>query len=975
MRINDFFPSLRQNPRFSVNTVVGEGVYELKMKYRFPSLKFDFFPPALLRWALLCLAAMGLSACDWFSSKDIIRPPYYQFERAQVEAALKAMSIEQKVSQMLILKTAGPDTSGQVQADVAAGLLGGIAAYGLEMTSLTEWLNTLDARAPYPLLRVTLESCLLNNQVSDATPFPSTPTLAAAASDNDHDNMRRLLRLQTAITGINCIPAPRLFPGVVWDAGSGLPKSSVELPLKYVREQSKEGMLQIVPVFSHLVYIEKDTAGLLSKILAPYRQLAKAGAAGFWIDPHILKQDVSRNELRDYFENNLQFDGLLAGEGDLELLALAGADLIVYEGDISEARAVLLRLVEERQISMSHLDNRVRRILSAKFWSEKLRETARPQILKDSLTTVQPLLRFRSEDLEYQAGRLWRESPVVLHQAREVLPLPPVSVRGISLNDTLSAEMWSALGRYAGIDTVINLAGASTNLTAALDSFRLNIVLWDSNLSMLETDSAWWQVLNAAAGRVVVAHFGDPARLILADTGVAVVHLMERNTYTEKAAAFVLAGAQAATAVLPDSAGMYLPAGAGHRLPQVRLRPASPRETGIHPQKLVGIDAIANNAIDKKLMPGCQVLIAKNGQIIYSKAFGQHDYKSGRAVSRESVYDIASITKVAATTLNIMRLKDEGKLDETDLVKEFISNTGSANGKITLRQLLTHTSGLPPTLPIGPYLKPITGRRTSCNVYFCKTRRKNYEVEVAEGLYFKNQLRTGLIRKLYQLPVSRAKTVRYSDVNMVILQQIAERADGRNLDAQTREAFFEPLGLQHIGYRPRRLFPLSEIVPTENDTRWRRQVLHGHVHDPAAALLGGVAGHAGLFSSAEDLAVIFQMLLNEGSYGGKQYLKPATVKLFTSKDAKSKRGLGFDKPRRLKYPTFSSQMSATAYGHTGFTGTCAWADPEEQMIFIFLCNRIHPTSSNNSFITSKIRKRIHDVTYDALGSYEPGWGL
>jgi len=949
------------------------GILEVKSNKHRVNPQPVFHLAKLLRWALLGIVVVGLSACDWFSSKDIQRPPYYQFEQARVESAIDAMSAEQKVAQMLILKTSGPDTSGSIQADVAAGLLGGIAAYGLELNSLTEWLENLDAASPYPLFHATLEPVLLNNQVADATPFPSSLSIAAAASAEDRDNMYRLRRLQTAITGTNWSLGPELFPGAIWDANSGLPKTNAVLPLKSVREQSKEGMVQIVHSFSHLNYIEKDTAGLLPKILEPYRQLAKAGAAGFWIAPQILKAGAPRNEVRDYFETNVRFDGLLAGEGDIEQLALAGADLIVYEGDASVARAILLRLVEERQISRANLDERVRRILSAKFWSEKIRERVRPQIRSDSLTAAQPMIRFRSEDLEYQAARLWRESAIALRTS-EVLPLQPGRVRGISLSDTLPGDLWSALSRYVRLDTVLNLGGAEADWTVALDTARLNIVLWDSRLSPPEKDTALWQSLNAVAERLIVAHFGDPVRLSLADAGVAIVHLMERNEHTEKTAAYVMTGAQAVSAVLPDSAGAHLPAGAGSQLRQVRLRPASPMETGIHPQKLVGIDAIANSAIDKKLMPGCQVLIAKNGQIIYSKAFGKHDYKSGREVSRHSLYDIASITKVAATTLNIMRLKDEGKLNESDLLKEYIPEAGGANGKITLRQLLTHTSGLQPNLPIGPYLKPITGRGVTCNAYFCKTLRSDFEVEVAEDMFFKNQLRSDLIRKLYQLPVG-SKTVRYSDVNMVILQQVAEKADGRSINVQSREAFYEPLGLRYLGYRPRKRFALNEIVPTENDTRWRRQVLHGHVHDPAAALLGGVAGHAGLFSNAEDLAVIFQMLLNEGSYGGRQYLEPATVKLFTAKDVKSKRGLGFDKPRKVKYPTFSSEIPDAAFGHTGFTGTCAWADPKEQMIYIFLSNRVHPTASNNAFITSNVRKRIHDVAYDALGSYQPGWGL
>lgn len=919
-----------------------------------------------------------MSGCRWFQKKDLIQPPFFKTDMSVVESALDAMNTEQKAGQMILALADDELLLERIYEDADKGLLGGAVIRGLSVERFMEFSDSLRAVSPRPLFMGALEMGLLNNQFCDAEPFPGELVLGSVASRETLQKIQELFRRQAALAGINLSLGPAIYPGAAWDPVSQLPREDFSWPLRPLRDWSQEGMISLGYSFSHLVYIPNDTLGLTPKILAPYRQMAKAGISGFWIAPELIRPDMPRNYLRNYFSDQVGFNGLLAGIGDIEHLAMAGADLILYEGDPAEARRIIVQLVRQRKISGADLNDRVRRILAAKYWSAKLRETARNTLLADTLIAASPALLFNNEDLAFQAARLWENSPVLLQDGVQMLPLAPDEFQAAELAEEPVAAFWNRTAKYAVFDTVTPLYFEENGQVFADDTLQLPLVLvWDSHTQPPAADTIFFNAVNARAhsSPVVLVHFGDAARLALADTSVAIVHAFVRNEYTERGAANLLFGAQAASAVLPDVAGARFAAGAGLSRPKVRLKYAEAREAGISPERLVGIDAIASSAIDIKIIPGCQVLVAQNGNIIYSKSFGKHDFNSGPEVTNHSLYDIASITKVAATTLVLMQLKDAGKLGLENPVRNFVPAAKGKNGNITVRQLLTHTSGLQPNLPIAAYVRTPLARRRACSSYFCKTSQKGFRVEVAKDLYFKDNLRTSLLRSLYRLPVSSRAGTRYSDVNMVILQQVLEKASGKTLDSYAKETFYQPLGLRRTTFLPRKYVPLSEIAPTENDTRWRRQVVHGYVHDPAAALLGGVAGHAGLFSTAEDLAVIFQMLLDEGSYGGRKYIEPATVKLFTGSDSRSKRGLGFDKPRAVKYPSFSAQAAAESFGHTGFTGTCVWVDPELKLVYIFISNRVHPKAQNTAFFENNIRKRIHEVIYEALDTYEPGWGL
>lgn len=394
-----------------------------------------------------------------------------------------------------------------------------------------------------------------------------------------------------------------------------------------------------------------------------------------------------------------------------------------------------------------------------------------------------------------------------------------------------------------------------------------------------------------------------------------------------------------------------------------RLGHAPPEAVGIERERLNRIDRYVERAIRRKAIPGCQVLVAKSGQIVYDKTFGYHTYEKEQAVDHQSVYDLASLTKAAATTLGVMHLYETGQVDLAERLREYLPEYQKTGLRyLRIRHLLAHHTGLQANLPIAHWLRQ--------DDLFQTTPSEDYPLAVSSDFYLKQGVREQLLSEVKKVRTARRQFFRYSDVNFILLQQVVEQVSGRVMDEFLNSEFYQPLGLQRLRFRPGKDLPYAEIVPTEHDKRWRNQVVQGEVHDESAALLGGVAGHAGLFSNARDLAVLFQMLINDGSYAGDQYFQAETVAQFTKRNGYNYRAYGFDRlaghSKSLRYYGASNNT----FGHTGFTGTCVWADPEEDLIFIFLSNRIHPYKHNQKLQKLGLRERIHKIIYQSLDSFE-----
>lgn len=400
--------------------------------------------------------------------------------------------------------------------------------------------------------------------------------------------------------------------------------------------------------------------------------------------------------------------------------------------------------------------------------------------------------------------------------------------------------------------------------------------------------------------------------------------------------------------------------GSGFSTTATRLKYTVPEDAGVNSNNLKEIDAIAAEAISQKAAPGMVVLVAKDGKVIFNKAYGTHTYDSNLPDKVTDIFDLASVTKVTATTPSVMRLFEENKLKLDTNIGAYIPKARSTPmNNIKLREVMLHQAGFIPYIPFHNFVKEGDYSRDSSAAYPTKVA-DNYFIKKG---FFKDFMWP----KMLNSPIKTRGQYVYSDISMYVMKDIVEHISEEPLNKYAYENFYKPLGMQTAGFLPRNRFNADQIIPTEDDKYFRKTLLVGYVHDQGAALAGGISGHAGLFSSANDLAIIYQMLLNKGTYGGEEYFKPATVEMFTSKQSPvSRRGLGFDRwdPDTTKhYP--SDLASAQTYGHTGYTGTCVWVDPSRGLVYVFLSNRVNPTVSEK-LGNLKIRGRIQDVINKAI---------
>ncbi|WP_282160069.1 serine hydrolase domain-containing protein [Ulvibacterium marinum] len=409
---------------------------------------------------------------------------------------------------------------------------------------------------------------------------------------------------------------------------------------------------------------------------------------------------------------------------------------------------------------------------------------------------------------------------------------------------------------------------------------------------------------------------------------------------------------------------------------QGKLTYGLPSEVGLDSSYInTKVDSIITNGIKKEAFPGAQVLVAKDAQIIFHKAYGFHTYDSIRPVALNDIYDLASVTKILGPLPAIMKLVDEGKLDLDKPFSTYWKPWRNIKDKkdLTLREILAHQAGLEPYII---FLNEVIKKNGKLKNRFVKRTKKNrFQNKAYEGLYVNNRFNRKMYRMINRSKVSDEKKYRYSGLTFLIFPKLIEQLTGESYEYYLEKNFYLPLGAMTLGFRPKtKNFP-NQIVPTELDTLFRHSLTQGWVHDENASLLGGVSGNAGLFSSAPDLAKIMQLYQNYGSYHGRQYLSEATVKEFIKvqyPDNENRRGLGFDKPLldnaelslEKAYP--APEASPESFGHSGFTGTFVWADPKNQLVFIFLSNRVNPTRENRNLYKLNVRSALQQVFYQGL---------
>ncbi len=466
-------------------------------------------------------------------------------------------------------------------------------------------------------------------------------------------------------------------------------------------------------------------------------------------------------------------------------------------------------------------------------------------------------------------------------------------------------------------------------------------------------------------------NFGRPAGLLIANQNTPVA---------QELAAQLLFGGIGASGKLPVSIGPRYPLNEGITIQQpIRLKYTLPEEVELNSAKFNGsVDSIVNNALKNKAFPGCNVLIAKDGKVIFRKAYGFHTFEERIPSQLDDIYDLASVTKVSGALPAFMKLYEEGKyqLDEPfstywpDWRKGILHSSNKSD--LTARELLTHQAGL---IPDVLFWKETVNDKGLINKWYRSEASGRFNLEVSPGLYLNNRFKEHVYKAIRKSPLhSRGKYI-YSDLFFVMAPAVITRLSGLNYTDYLDQNFYRPLGATTVTYLPSQKFPDDQIIPTEYDSYYRKRLIHSSVHDESAAVLGGISGNAGLFASANDLAKIVQMYVQYGTYGGKEYLKRATIEEFNRVQFpknNNRRGLGFDKPlidnkkfdRENSYPC--PAVSPQSFGHSGFTGTFFWADPANELIYIFLSNRVYPTRENNKISELNVRTDILQIVYEQL---------
>lgn len=735
--------------------------------------------------------------------------------------------------------------------------------------------------------------------------------------------------------------------------------------------------------------------------LYPYRELIDQDLMSVMVAHlHIPSLDSERNKattlskyvVSDLLKTQMNFNGLVFTDalnmkgvssfykpGEVDVMALlAGNDVLLYSQDVPKAKAMILQAIEEGKITKEEVDDRVRKILKAKYWAG-LHENK-------PITTADLLERINSPATELLVEKLYAASITVVSNKDNVLPLKHLDLKSfasltIGGNGSVFQEKLDKYAKFTHVD-IPKGADAATLSAAEKKLAEANTVVVgimgvtnnpNRNFGINNTDINFIRKLSLEK-TVITVLFGNAYGAKNISGMPHTILSFENNEFTQRVVPEIIFGGRDAFGMLPVSVGEDLRIGSGGYLEGLgRLSYSLPESQGFDRNKLADIDKVMEAAIAKKAFPGGVVLVAKNGQVVFEKAYGHYDYAKSRKVTTETVYDLASITKVLATTQAVMFLASRKLIDMDKPIGQYVPELRNTNkGNLILKDILAHEAGLVAFIP--HYVKTLEAGSWKSE-YYREKPEAGFTLPVSNDMYARNSLRDSIWHwtvksDLRKLEAGRRKhSYVYSDLTMYLMQELVEKVTNQPLDEFVGQNFYEPLGLHTMTFNPALKYPKDWIAPTEDDVAFRKRTIQGYVHDPGAAMYGGVAGHAGLFGKANDLAVMMQLMLNGGVYGDVGLLDMETIKDFTKRQSsQSRRGWGWDKPEPERGKGGSAGVLApkSTFGHTGFTGTCVWADPENDLIYVFLSNRVHPDANNNILLRDGVRTQIHDIIYQAL---------
>jgi beta-glucosidase-like glycosyl hydrolase/CubicO group peptidase (beta-lactamase class C family) len=950
--------------------------------------------------------------------------------RAWSDSVYKSLSEDERIAQLMVVRLSSIDPKTkivsfydkQVSDLVKQYNIGGICLFQGSPVKQANIINALQAQAKTPILMcIDAEWGLGMRMIDSVLPLPKQMMLGAMQDASIVYNYGKLVANQCKRMNIQVNYAPVVDVNnnpdnpVINDRSFGEDKYTVALyGIQYMKGMQDNGVMACakhfpghgdVAVDSHLdlPVINKTITQLQSLELFPFKEIINAGISSVMIAhlsvPAIDNEpnrptSISKKNVTGLLRDSMNFSGLTftdamemqglkkyfpGGAASVESL-IAGNDMLCLPGDVPQAIAKIKEAIKNKRLSWADIEMHCKKVLQSKYQYglAHLSPINTNNLTADLNNTISTMRRTVAENA---LTVLKKEDNTFFPLA---VPAKPVAndVVYVSIgNSTDNAFAKRLRADYKADVFYFNYKQDAARIlsTVALIKKRYKkVIIGIHNYARVPAGN--FGITKPAVDLVtqlqqqtnaITFVFGNPYAIKNWCGAKNLIACYEDDDIVQNTAVDLLQGKITAKGKLPVTVCEELKYGSGIATTGFFLPRTNPDELGLDMVRLATIDSITTDAINKGATPGAVVLVAKNGKIAFHKAYGNYNYSSGEAVQLESVFDMASVTKICATTISVMKLYDEGKIDLDKKLGDYLPWViGSNKENLHLKNILLHQAGLVAYIPF--YKETIDSSGNPLPKFYATHPSDSFSIRVAQNIYMHNAWRDTLYNRILQSPLGETGKYIYSDNDFIFLGKIVEAVSGMPLNEYVQKEFYTPLGLTTTGFKPRERFSLNRIIPTEKEKVFRQQLLQGDVHDPGAAMFGGVAGHAGLFSNAYDVAVVMQMLLNGGTFNGKKYLNTETVKLFTAyHSANSRRGYGFDKPekdnatRPEPYPSLSS--SPQTFGHTGYTGTCAWADPAHQLIFIFLSNRVNPDGGDNrKLLDMNVRIKIFEAVYKAM---------
>lgn len=968
-----------------------------------------------------------LTICQFSANAQKIDPPFLQYiNHPWVDSLINTLTTDQKIAQSIWIPAWSDRDSSHLKSvseTISKYGIGGLIFFQGSAEKQADLINHYQKISKVPLITAMDAEWGVGMRLDKAEKFPFQLTLGAIRNDSLIYQFGEKVAEQCRRTGININLAPVADinnnpdnPVINYRSFGESRENVTSKAAIYMKALQENRIMATVKHFpghgdtdvdshSDLPVIKQSRERLDTLELYPFRRLIDEGA-GIIMTAHLNLPSLDSTEnmpaslshliIKNLLIDQLGFQGLVMTDamnmkgvtryfkpGEAEAMAFrAGNDIIEYVSDIEATLSEINNDLKLKRISLEEIDQKCRKILALKYWAH----LDNPQVIDTTDITED----INSGKIRALIHDLYAASLTLLRNEENILPLKNLSdlkIATVAVNKDKATAFQKRISGYKNADNYfINPQGKNEidKLIDRLADYDLVIA------GIYGTDQRPGRNFGLTPGLedlledlvlktpCVITWFGNPYALnkleCLKNAGGLILTYQE-NEYTEDLAAQLIFGAIGAKGSLPVTISETWPYDHGLITPgNIRLQYGVPENAGLSSEFLnEKIDSIVKKGLDLKAFPGCEVMASRKGIVIFHRTYGYHTYDSTIKVSEDDLYDLASLTKIAATTAGLMLLDSEGRFIPEETLGQYLPYfRNSGKGKLKMTEILAHQAGLAAWIPFWEATVKKNGKYK--NRLYSTSFSEKYPLEVATGLFIKKDYSRKIIRAIRRSSLGEKKYL-YSDLGFILSPCIIETLSGEKWSDYIVKNIYRKLGADDICFNPYLTYPPDRIIPTEYDSLFRRQLLHGTVHDEGAALLGGISGHAGLFASGNDLMKLIEMYRRMGSYGGEQIINEDVIRKYTSvqfPENDNRRGLGFDKPLLNNYEVLpqnsntAKSSSMSSFGHTGYTGTYVWVDPEFELSYIFLSNRVNPTRNNNLITELNIRTSILQVLYDSF---------